>query len=82
MKRGYQRTARTIASGGNRNPANVDFGGIQGRERVDGFTAQACLDPANAQCNGALVRAGARFERRRLVERPAAEPVTYAAMAA
>jgi hypothetical protein len=51
----YRRTATTITSVGNRNPANVDVGGNHGRERVDDFTAQACLDlAANAQCNGTL----------------------------
>jgi hypothetical protein len=53
MKRRYQRTATTITSGGNRNPADADFGGSHGRKRVDDFTAQVCLDHANSQRNGA-----------------------------
>jgi hypothetical protein len=53
LNRRYQRTATTITSGGNRNPANADFGGNHGRGRPDDFTAQACLDHANAQRNGA-----------------------------
>jgi hypothetical protein len=56
LNRRYQRTATTITSAGNRNPANPDFGGNQGRGRVDDFTAQACLDLANAQRNGAADR--------------------------
>jgi hypothetical protein len=54
LNRRYQRTATTITSGGNRNPANADFGGNQGRGRVDSFTGQGCLDLANAQCNSAV----------------------------
>ena len=50
----YQRTATTITSDGNRNPANADLGGSHGPGRVDDLTARACLDLANAQCNGAL----------------------------
>lgn len=53
LNRRYQRTATTISSGGNRNPANADVGGSDGRERVNDLTAQACLDHANAQRNGA-----------------------------
>jgi hypothetical protein len=53
LNRRYQRTATTITSGGNRNPANADFGGSQRRGRLDDFTAQACLDHANAQRNSA-----------------------------
>jgi hypothetical protein len=53
LKRRYQRTATTITSVGNRNPANADFGGSQGPGRVGDFTAQACHDLANAQRNGA-----------------------------
>ncbi len=52
LNRRYQRTASTISSGGNRNPANADVGGRHGRERVNDLTAQACLDHANAQRNG------------------------------
>jgi hypothetical protein len=54
LNRRYQRTATTITSGGNRNPVNADFGGSQGRGRFDSFTAQVCLDLANAQRNRAL----------------------------
>jgi hypothetical protein len=49
--RRYQRTATTITSGGNRNPANADFGGSHERERGENFTAQVCPDHANAQRN-------------------------------
>jgi AraC-like DNA-binding protein len=55
LNRRYQRTATTITSAGNRNPANADFGGNQGRGRLDDFTAQACLDHANAQRNSAIL---------------------------
>jgi hypothetical protein len=58
LNRRYQRTATTITSAGNRNPANADFGGNQGRGRLDDFTAQACLDHANAQRNSAGAVAG------------------------
>jgi hypothetical protein len=54
LNRRYQRTATTITSAGNRNPANPDVGGSHGRERVNDFTAQVCLDLANAQRNGAI----------------------------
>jgi hypothetical protein len=48
-----------MTSGGNRNPANADFGGNHGRGPVDYFTAQVCLDLANAQRNRArLARYG------------------------
>jgi hypothetical protein len=53
-------TATTITSGGNRNPANADFGGSQERGRFDSFTGQACLDLANDQRN----RARGRLRRR------------------
>ncbi|MEV0810896.1 Scr1 family TA system antitoxin-like transcriptional regulator [Micromonospora sp. NPDC050200] len=53
MNRRYQRTATTITSGGKRNPANADLGGSHETGPVDAFTAQACLDPGNAQRNGA-----------------------------
>src|SRR5258706_11337246 len=46
-----------MISGGNRNPANADFAGSHGSGRVDDFTAQVCLDLANAQRNGALLAA-------------------------
>jgi hypothetical protein len=42
-----------MTSAGNRYPVNADFGGSQGRGRVDNFTGQVCLDLANAQRNGA-----------------------------
>jgi hypothetical protein len=38
LKRRYQRIAITITSGGNRNPANADFGGSHRRKRADDFT--------------------------------------------
>jgi hypothetical protein len=38
QRRSKARTATTISSAGNRNPANADFGDSQGRPRVDGFT--------------------------------------------
>jgi RHS repeat-associated protein len=53
LNRRYQRTATTITSGENRNPANADFGGWHGRGRFNDFTAQVCLDLANAQRNRA-----------------------------
>ena len=34
-------------------PGNPDLAGSHGLGRIDGFTAQVCLDLANAQCNGA-----------------------------
>jgi len=46
--RRYQRTATTITSAGNLNPANADLGGSQKRGRVDSFTDQACRDLASA----------------------------------
>jgi hypothetical protein len=46
LKRRYQRTATTITSAGNRNPANADRGGSARRGRVDSFTTQACIDLA------------------------------------
>jgi hypothetical protein len=36
-----------MTSGGNRIPANADFGDWQGRGRVDSFTGQACHDLAD-----------------------------------
>ncbi|GAB4060618.1 hypothetical protein GCM10028775_77060 [Catellatospora paridis] len=51
MNRRYQRTATTITSGGNRNPANAVFAGDNGRERADDFTARVCPDHAEAQRN-------------------------------
>jgi hypothetical protein len=36
-----------MTSDGNRKPANADFGGGQGRGRVDSFTGQALHDLAN-----------------------------------
>jgi hypothetical protein len=68
LNRRYQRTATTITSDGNRNPANADFGGSPGRGRFDDFTAQACLDLANAQRNGPF--------RMRSIERDAFTPAT------
>jgi hypothetical protein len=53
LNRRYQRTATTITSGGNRKPANADFGGSHGRGRIGAFTAQVCLNLANAQRNEA-----------------------------
>jgi hypothetical protein len=47
MNRRYQRTATTMTSGGNRKPANADFGGWQVQGRVDSFTGQACRDLAD-----------------------------------
>lgn len=35
----------TITSDGKRNPVNADFGGNQGRRRLDSLTGQACLGP-------------------------------------
>jgi hypothetical protein len=52
LKRRYHRTATTITSGGNRYPANADFGGGKRRARSDSFTGQACLEHADAQRNG------------------------------
>jgi hypothetical protein len=49
-------TATAITSDGNRNPANADLGGSHESGRIDDFTAHACLDPANAQRNGAAGR--------------------------
>ncbi len=40
-----------ITSGGNRNPANADLGGIIGRGRAASFITQACLDLAHGQRN-------------------------------
>jgi hypothetical protein len=60
MKHRYHRTASTMTSGGNRNPANADGGGDHGRARAD-FTDQVSLDLANAQRNGAL--RGAQWRR-------------------
>jgi hypothetical protein len=38
----HQRTATTITSAGNRNPANAERGGDQGRNRAACFTDRAC----------------------------------------
>jgi hypothetical protein len=35
-----------MTSGGNRKPANADFGGWQVRGRVNSFTSQGCHDLA------------------------------------
>ena len=39
----YQRTATTITSAGNRNPANAERGGDLGPGRAADFTGQPCL---------------------------------------
>jgi hypothetical protein len=53
LNRKYQRTATTITSGGNRNPANADVGANRWPRQVEVFTAQACLDHAVEQRNKA-----------------------------
>ncbi|MEV0734327.1 hypothetical protein, partial [Polymorphospora sp. NPDC050346] len=52
LNRRYQRTATTITSGGNRNPANADLTGSPVSGLIDDLTAQACLDLADAQRDG------------------------------
>jgi hypothetical protein len=50
LNRRYQRTATTITSGGNRNPANADFGGDHGQGRAGSFTIKpaSIIQSANA----------------------------------
>jgi hypothetical protein len=43
----------TITSAGNRNPANADRGGDQGRVCAACFTGQACRDLPTSECNRA-----------------------------
>jgi hypothetical protein len=49
--------------GGNRYPANADFGGSEVRAWIDSFTARACLDLACDQRSGSaeLTRRGVMF---------------------
>ena len=41
----YHRTATTMASAGNRKPANAEQDGASGREREDNFTGTSCPNP-------------------------------------